>query len=74
MSPQLPVISGRKAVRAFEKAGFRFLRQAGSHIIIRRDQPFAQLSVPDHKVLDRGTLRSLVRQSGLSVQEFIELL
>ena len=74
MSPQLPVISGRETVRAFEKAGFRFLRQTGSHIIIRRDQPFTQLSVPDHKVLDRGTLRSLIRQSGISVQEFIDLL
>jgi predicted RNA binding protein YcfA (HicA-like mRNA interferase family) len=74
MSPQLPVISGREAVRAFEKAGFRSIRQKGSHIIIRRDQPFAQLTVPDHKVLDRGTLRSLIRQSGLSVQEFADLL
>lgn len=74
MSPQLPVISGREAVRAFEKAGFRSIRQKGSHIIIRRDQPFAQLTVPDHKLLDRGTLRSLIRQSGLSVQEFTDLL
>jgi len=41
---------------------------------LRRDDPFAQLVVPDHKELDRGTLRAIIRQSGLSVDEFIRLL
>ena len=74
MSPQLPVISGHKAAKALGKAGFRFIRQTGSHIILRRDQPFAQVTVPDHKILDRGTLQSIIRQSGLSVDEFVALL
>lgn len=74
MSPHLPVISGHEAVKALGKAGFRSIRQVGSHVILRRDQPFCQVTVPDHKVLDRGTLRSIIRQSGLSVDAFIALL
>ncbi|MCL4542822.1 MAG: type II toxin-antitoxin system HicA family toxin [Deltaproteobacteria bacterium] len=56
-----------------EKAGFYFKRQEGSHIVLRKDNPFAQVVVPEHKELDRGTLRSIIRQSGLSLDEFIEL-
>jgi predicted RNA binding protein YcfA (HicA-like mRNA interferase family) len=71
---KLPRISGRGCIRALEKAGFRVRRQEGSHIILRRDTPFAQLVVPDHKELDRGTLRAIIRQAGLSVDEFTKLL
>ena len=71
---KLPVISGRKCVRALERAGFYLKRQTGSHLVLRRDEPFAQVVVPDHKVLDRGTLRAIVRQAGLSVDEFVSLL
>ena len=71
---KLPVISGRKCVRALEKAGFYLKRQTGSHLVLRRDEPFAQVVVPDHKVLDRGTLRAIIRQAGLSVDEFVSLL
>ena len=74
MSPALPVVSGREAVKALVKAGFVERRQTGSHIILRRDDPFAQVTVPDHKVLDRGTLRAIIRQAGLSVDEFLALL
>ena len=59
---------------ALLKAGFRVRRQSGSHVILRRDSPFAQLVVPDHKVLDRGTLRAILRQADLTVHEFIGLL
>ena len=58
---KLPVISGRKCVRALERAGFYLKRQTGSHLVLRRDEPFAQVVVPDHKVLDRGTLRAIIR-------------
>lgn len=71
---KLPRISGRECVRALEKMGFYFKRQEGSHIILRRDNPLAQTSVPDHRELDRGTLRAIIRQAGLSVDEFVELL
>ena len=70
----LPRISGRECVRALVGIGFYTRRQRGSHIILRRDDPFAQLVVPDHKELDRGTLRAIIRQSGLGVEEFTELL
>ena len=71
---KLPRISGQKCIKALEKVGFYFKRQEGSHIILRRDEPFAQVGVPDHKELDRGTLRAIIRQVGLSVDEFMKLL
>ena len=71
---KLPRLSGRKCVRALQKAGFYEKRQHGSHIILRRDNPFAQLVVPDHKELDRGTLRAIIRQANLTVDEFNKLL
>ena len=70
---KLPRISGRECIKAMEKAGFQFKRQEGSHIILRRNDPFAQLVVPDHKELDRGTLRAIIRQAGMSVDEFVRL-
>ena len=57
-----------------EKIGFFFKRQEGSHIIMRRQNPFDQVVVPDHKVLDRGTLRAIIRQAGLSIEEFLQQL
>jgi predicted RNA binding protein YcfA (HicA-like mRNA interferase family) len=51
--PPLPELSGKACISALEKAGFYVKRQRGSHIILRRDDPFAQLVVPDHKRLDR---------------------
>jgi predicted RNA binding protein YcfA (HicA-like mRNA interferase family) len=71
---KLPVISGRECVKALEKTGFYFKRQEGSHIVMRRDDPFAQVVVPNHKELDRGTLRVVIRQAGLSSNEFLKLL
>jgi predicted RNA binding protein YcfA (HicA-like mRNA interferase family) len=70
----LPQVSGRQCVAALAKGGFRFKRQNGSHIILRRDEPFAQVVVPDHKSIDRGTLRSILRQAGMTTEEFITLL
>lgn len=70
----LPRISGREAVAALIKAGFQVRRQKGSHIILRRDNPFAQTVVPDHPELDRGTLRAIIRQSNLTVEQFTTLL
>lgn len=71
---KLPKLSGRECLKVLAKAGFVFKRQEGSHIIVRRDEPVAQLVVPDHKGLDRGTLRAIIRQSGFSVDEFLNLL
>ncbi len=71
---KLPRISGRECVKALEKFGFYFKRQEGSHIILRRDNPFAQVVVPDHKELDRGTLRAIIRLAGIGTDEFVKLL
>jgi predicted RNA binding protein YcfA (HicA-like mRNA interferase family) len=71
---RLPTVSGRQCVRALTRIGFLILRQRGSHIVLRKDDPHAQLVVPNHKELDRGTLRAIIRQANLGVQEFIDLL
>jgi predicted RNA binding protein YcfA (HicA-like mRNA interferase family) len=71
---KLAGLSGRDCVKALEKAGFQIIRQKGSHISLVREKPFAQVVVPDHKELDRGTLRSIIRMAGLSVDEFLDLL
>lgn len=71
---KLPHISGRECVKALGRAGFYVKRQESSHMILRRDDPFVQTVVPDHKELDRGTLRAILRQIGMSVDEFVALL
>ncbi len=64
-----------KGMRKGTHGGRLLSKEAGSsHMILRRDHPFGQVVVPDHKELDRGTLRAIIRQSGLSVDEFIKLL
>ena len=71
---KLPVVSGQDCVKALEKIGFYFKRQEGSQIVLRRDDPFSQVIVPNHRELDRGTLRAIIRQAGMSVDEFSKLL
>ena len=70
--PSLPVISGRKTVRTFENLGWQVARQRGSHIIMVKVGEMATLSIPDHKEVARGTLRSLIRNAGITVDEFCE--
>jgi predicted RNA binding protein YcfA (HicA-like mRNA interferase family) len=72
--PPLPVVSGREAVRAFERAGWVLARRAGSHMILTKAGSQVNLSVPDHRELDRGLLRKLIQTSGLSVEEFLSYL
>ena len=71
---KVPLVSGRKCLQTLSRAGFHLKRQTGSHMILRRDDPFTQVVVPDHKELDRSTLRAIIRQAGLSVDEFVTLL
>lgn len=72
---KLPVVSGSEAVDAFRKIGYVVDRQTGSHIILRRVMPpFRRLSVPNHDPIAKGTLRSIIRQSGLTVDQFRDLL
>lgn len=72
---RLPVISGRDAVKAFRKIGYELDHQTGSHMILRRRvYPYRRLTIPDHKELAKGALRALIREAGLTVEEFNDLL
>ena len=70
---RLPALSGRDVVRAFERDDWQLVRQSGSHMIMTKAGVAAVLSIPNHRELKRGTLRGLVRKSGLSLQEFLAL-
>ncbi len=67
-------LSGNEVVRALRRTGFYFKRQKGSHIVLRRDEPYAQVVVPAHRSLDTGTLASILDGAGLTSEEFSELL
>jgi predicted RNA binding protein YcfA (HicA-like mRNA interferase family) len=67
-------VSGAQCVKVLGKVGFEVYRQRGSHIVLVRKSPPAQTTIPNHKELDRGTLRAIIRHSGLTVEEFIALL
>jgi predicted RNA binding protein YcfA (HicA-like mRNA interferase family) len=71
---RLPRVSGRQCVSVLLKLGFVIRRQHGSHIILRRESPFAQVVVPDHTELDTGTLRAILRQAGIPSEEFTQLI
>ncbi|MFA5785616.1 MAG: type II toxin-antitoxin system HicA family toxin [Actinomycetota bacterium] len=73
MSPALPVVSGAQTVKALVRAGFRQVSQRGSHVKLRH--PDGRIAiVPAHDELARGTLWSILRQAGLSSEEFGKLL
>ena len=71
-----PVVSGRKAIRALSKIGFVEVRQVGSHVVLQKRLPGTTITlvVPDHSELANGTLRAIIRKSGLTVDEFSALL
>jgi len=71
---KLPVVSGADCVKALSKIGFEVYRQRGSHIVVVRKSPPRQTTIPNHKELDRGTLRAIIRQTGLTIEEFVSLL
>jgi predicted RNA binding protein YcfA (HicA-like mRNA interferase family) len=71
----LPSISGREVVKALRKLGYEFDRQKGSHMVLRQlAEPHRRVVVPDHDEVAKGTLRSIIRQVGLTVDEFKSLL
>jgi predicted RNA binding protein YcfA (HicA-like mRNA interferase family) len=67
-------LSGKEVVKALSKSGFYIKRRKGSHIVLRRDSPFAQVVVPDHISIDTGTLDSILDGADLSVENFVRLL
>ena len=72
--PRLPAdISGQDAVKAFQRAGWTVARY-GPHIIMEKEGMRSILSVPNHRILAKGTLRALIRYAQLSVEEFLRFL
>jgi predicted RNA binding protein YcfA (HicA-like mRNA interferase family) len=68
----LPVLSGQEVVRVFETFGWSVARQRSSHIIMTKEGEIVTLSIPNHKEVARGTLRSLIRSANLTVDEFVK--
>jgi len=72
---KLPIVSGKDAVRALAKKGYAIDHQTGSHIVLRQAaSPHRRLTIPNHKEIAKGTLRAILRQAGLSIEEFVSLL
>jgi predicted RNA binding protein YcfA (HicA-like mRNA interferase family) len=66
-------LSGREVRAAPERAGFVFRRQTGSHMMLRRDEPYARAIVPDPKQIRPGTLRRIIADAGLTIEQFMAL-
>jgi predicted RNA binding protein YcfA (HicA-like mRNA interferase family) len=72
---KLPVVSGRSLVKAFEKVGYALDHQTGSHIILRHHAlPHRRLTIPNHKEIAKGTLRHIIKEAGLTLDELLVLL
>ncbi len=70
--PKLPVVSGRDTIKALSRLGFAAVRQRGSHVILTGNgRTFA---VPLHAELDRGTLRAILREANVSIEDFVRAL
>lgn len=74
MSPKPPLLSGKEIVKAFERIGYYRVGQRGSHIKIRNDTKEITLIIPDHKEVDRWTLKGILKDAELSIEEFIKLI
>jgi predicted RNA binding protein YcfA (HicA-like mRNA interferase family) len=74
--PKLRRVSGREAIRVLEKLGFEQVRQRGSHVVLKKQMPEGAVGcvVPLHRELAIGTLRGILRQAGVTPEEFIEQL
>jgi predicted RNA binding protein YcfA (HicA-like mRNA interferase family) len=72
MSPNLPHISGAEAIRALEKLGFVIARQKGSHVVLRRGS--SGCVVPNHREIKVGTLSGVLKQAGVSQEDFLAAL
>lgn len=72
--PKIPLVSGKEAVKALQRLGYVFIRQRGSHAILRRDTPDGAQGcvVPMHAEIQPGTLRGILKQAGVDVETFIE--
>ncbi len=73
--PKLPIVSGKDLVKLFSKLEYYPDHQTGSHIILREsNEPHRRLTIPNHKEIAKGTLLAIIRQAGLTREEFMKLL
>ncbi|MBI5360733.1 MAG: type II toxin-antitoxin system HicA family toxin [Planctomycetes bacterium] len=72
--PIVPLLRYKEVIKTFEKLGWEMARHRGSHTILTKEGNISSLSVPNHREVARGTLRSLIARAGISVEEFIEAL
>ena len=71
---KLPVISGKEVVKALSKIGYEIDHQTGSHMILRnKNPPNRRLTVPNHKEIAKGTLLAIIKQAGLTREEFLKI-
>jgi predicted RNA binding protein YcfA (HicA-like mRNA interferase family) len=70
--PKLPVVSGAEVIRALTRLGFEVVRQRGNHVILRSRQ--MGCVVPNHRELKTGTLSGILKQAGVSVEDFLDAL
>lgn len=72
---KLPILSGRDVIKALSKQGFKVARQKGSHIILIKESKDGKkgVVVPNHKEIDKGTLLEIIRQSGMTKEDFLKL-
>lgn len=66
-------VSGQELVKVLLRIGFTVNRQRGSHIVLRRADPYARVVVPDHKQLRPGTLRQILNDAGISIEQLLRL-
>ena len=66
-------ISGQELIKVLLRVGFVVNRQKGSHIVLRRESPYARVVVPDHKQVRPGTLRQILHEAGMTVERLVEL-
>jgi len=74
MSPKPPLISGNEAIKAFRYAGYQIVSQRGSHVKLYNPETEITIVIPNHKEIDRWTLKAILKDSGISVEDFIKLL
>ena len=67
-------VSGKQTIAALERLGFRQMRQRGSHVILKKDTPEGTIGcvVPLHRELAIGTLRGILKQTKVSVEDFVK--
>lgn len=73
--PKLPRISGKELIKVFNKIGYEIDHQTGSHIILRQNKiPYRRITIPNHPEISKGTLLAIIKESGLTRNEFFEFL